>query len=68
MKLTTALVLVLALGAEAAGCSKEKPAAPAADHSQHGGMAMPEAGPGPVTIAAEVRARIEVDGSVHTLH
>jgi membrane fusion protein, copper/silver efflux system len=62
MKVTTVLVgvLVLGVGAAATGCSKGKRAAPAMDHSQHGGMAMPAAGPGPVTIAPEVRARLGI--------
>jgi Cu(I)/Ag(I) efflux system membrane fusion protein len=62
MKLTTVLIGVLALGAGAAasGCSKEKPAAPATDSSQHGGMAMPAAGPGPVTVSPENRARLGI--------
>ena len=62
MRLTTVLVgfLTLAAGAAASGCSKEKPAAPAMDHSQHGGMAMPAAGPGPVTVSPENRARLGI--------
>ena len=48
-------------GGGGAGCSKEKPAAPATGRTgQHGGMAMPAAGPGPVTIAPEVRARLGI--------
>ena len=64
MKATTALFGMLALGAGAAasGCSKGKPAAPAtaADVGQHAGMAAPAAGPAPVTIAPEVRARLGI--------
>jgi Cu(I)/Ag(I) efflux system membrane fusion protein len=30
------------------------------DHSQHGGMARPAAGPGPVTVSPEVRARLGI--------
>lgn len=64
MKLTTVLIGFLALGAGAAasGCSKGKPAAQATatDQSQHGGMAMPAAGPAPVTVSPEVRARLGI--------
>jgi membrane fusion protein, copper/silver efflux system len=62
MRSTTGLVLILALGAGAAasGCAEAKPAAPAMDHSRHGGMAMPVAGPGPVTVSPEARARLGI--------
>ena len=63
MRVTTVLVgfLVLGAGAAAPGCSKAKPApqAAATDHGK-GGMAMPAAGPGPVMIAPEVRARLGI--------
>jgi Cu(I)/Ag(I) efflux system membrane fusion protein len=62
MRITTIAVgiLLLAVGVAAPGCSSGKRAAPAVDHSQHGGTAMPAAGPGPVTIAPEVRARLGI--------
>jgi Cu(I)/Ag(I) efflux system membrane fusion protein len=59
MKATTVLVAGLAAVA-ATGCAKPESAAPAMDHSQHGGMAMPAAGPGPVTVAPEVRSRLGI--------
>jgi membrane fusion protein, copper/silver efflux system len=54
-------VLVLGMVA-ASGCSQGTPAAqaPAMDHGQHGGMAMPAAGPGPVTVTPENRARLGI--------
>jgi Cu(I)/Ag(I) efflux system membrane fusion protein len=62
MKLTTILlgVLVIGAGAAASGCSQEKPAATATDHGQHGGVAMPAAGPAPVTVSPESRARLGI--------
>ena len=62
MKLTTVLIGILAFGAGAvaSGCSKEKPAAPAVDSSMPGGMAMPAAGPGPVTVSKEELARLGI--------
>lgn len=56
-------ILALALSAASSGCAKKKAAAPAADQSQHegmSGMAMPAAGPGPVTVSPETRASLGI--------
>jgi membrane fusion protein, copper/silver efflux system len=61
MSVKDVLVAMLAVGAAAAtGCAKARPAAPAADHGRPGGMAMPDAGPGPVTVSPESRARLGI--------
>ena len=62
MNLGTRVVplVVLALGAGAAGCTKQKAAAPAMDHGQHGGVAMPAPGSGPVTVTSAERARLGI--------
>jgi len=60
MKTGPFAILLLAAGIAAPGCSKGKGGVPAVDHSQHGGGAMPAAGPGAVTIAPEVRARLGI--------
>lgn len=63
MQLTIRLLglTALAFGSFATGCAKqERAAAPAADHSAHGGTAMPAAGPAPVTVTAAERARLGI--------
>lgn len=53
-------ILLLVAGIVVPGCSKGKKAAPTGGQSQTGAMAMPVAGPGAVTIAPEVRARLGI--------
>jgi Cu(I)/Ag(I) efflux system membrane fusion protein len=53
-------LVALALSAGAGGCAKQKAAAPAMGHSQHGGAATPEAGSGPVTVTSAERARLGI--------
>src|SRR5512140_720194 len=60
MKTGTLVIVLLAAGIAAPGCSKAKKAPVAAGESLAGGMAMPAAGPGAVTIAPEVRARLGI--------
>ncbi len=60
MKTGPFAILLLVAAIVVPGCSKGKGGVPAVDHSQHGGGAMPAAGPGPVTVAPEVRARLGI--------
>src|SRR5512139_855389 len=60
MKTWSLLVGAAGLGLLLGGCAKRREEPPAMDHSAHGGMAMPAAGPAPVTVTAAERARLGI--------